>query len=326
MEYRGFIGHLWNIANQSQPIRTMNKHYLTYMSLACMAIFGFSACKDKSFDSRTENMNKGTITIYAEAEYRVLVEELIQSYENVYPESDIQPVFGTDAEVMDALLQDKARMAFIGHALSEKQIKAMAKQQEIEPEQFLIGREAIAIIASYDYPDSIFYFDAFLQGKTGESGNASFTPQYVFNAENSNMITQLLGGSNAHDGMFSLSNADTVIGYVARNPKAVGFISFAAISDFDDPEVQEILSKVQVLQVAHRDSTGKEIVTPLSQSTIATREYPFQRYVTVVKGNTPELLGTGFVNFLYRSKASRIMLKAGLVPEKMPERQVKIVE
>ncbi len=304
----------------------MNKYYLPYLGLACLAVMSLVACKDKSFDSRTENMNKGTITIYAESEYRVLVEELIQSYENVYPESNIQPVFASDAEVMQALLQDKTRMAFLGHGLTENQMKAMEKMQEIEPEQFLIGREAIAIIASYDYPDSVFYFDAFLQGNSGDAGSTAFTPQYVFNAENSNMITQLLGGNLVHDGMFSLANADTVIGYVARNPKAVGFISFAAISDFDDPAVKEMLGKVQVLQVAHRDSTGKEIVTPLSQSTIATREYPFQRYVTVVKGNTPELLGTGFVNFLYRSKASRIMLKAGLVPEKMPERQVKIVE
>lgn len=304
----------------------MNKHILPYSVFACIVIIGFTACKDKPFDERTENLNKGAISIYAESDYRVLVEELIQSYENVYPESNIEAVFVSETEVIDALLTDKTRMAFLGHGLTENQIKIMTKKQEIEPEQYLIGREAIAIIASYDYPDSIFYFDAFLQGRSGDAGGANVQPQYVFNAENSSMIAQLLGNNTVHDGMFSLANADTVVGYVSRNPKAIGFISFAAISDFDDPAVKEILSKVQVLQVAHRDSTGKQIVTSLSQSTIATREYPFQRYVTVVKGNTPELLGTGFVNFLYRSKASRIMLKAGLVPEKMPERQVKIVE
>lgn len=294
---------------------------LSVIALVLVALMGAN-CKKGSFDERTENMNRGTISIYAEAEYRVLVEELVQSYENVYPESDIQIVYGTDAEVLQALISDKTRMAFLGHGLSDEQKKAIAKVQEIEPEQYVIGREAIAIIASHDFPDSIFYFDAFLQGNSGDQSGW----QYVFNAENSAMIGQLLGNSEAHPGMFSLGSADTVIGYVSRNPKAVGFISFATISDFDDPRVQEILQNVKVLQVAHTDSSGREIVTELSQSTIATRAYPFQRYVTVVKGNTPELLGTGFVNFLYRSKASRIMLKEGLVPEKMPERQVKIVE
>jgi phosphate transport system substrate-binding protein len=140
------------------------------------------------------------------------------------------------------------------------------------------------------------------------------------------MIAQLLGTQTGYSNMFSLGNVDTVVGYIAKNPTAIGFISFAAISDIDEPAAQAILQRVKVLPVAKADSLGKKIVIPMSQSTIASNDYPFQRYVTVVKGNTPELLGTGFVNFLYRSKASRIMLKAGLVPEKMPERQIKIVE
>lgn len=281
-----------------------------------------SGCSSSgSFDERTENLNKGTLTIYADTAYAMIVGELIQSYENVYPESHITAVYTSDAEVMQALMDDKARMAITGHGLTKAQEQELTRRQEVEPEQYIIGREAIALIASYIFPDNIFDFDAFLQG-----GSPVSTYAYVFNQENSNMVSELLGTAGAQNNMFSLENADTVIGYVSRKSDAIGLISFATISDFDDPAVQEILKKVKVLAVANSDSTGKKIVTPLSQSTIASNDYPFQRYVTVIKGNTPELLGTGFVNFLYRSKASRIMLKAGLVPEKMPERQVKIVE
>ncbi len=302
-------------------MKTLQNKLLIPVLLALAGLATATGCKSGSFDERTENLNKGTLTIWADTGYAVLVEELIQSYENVYPESDIRAVYASDAEVMAAMMADKTRMAITGHGLTKAQEQELTRLQEVTPEQFRIGREAIAVIAGYDFADSVFDFDAFLQGNSPDAGIS-----YVFNKENSSIITELLGTAGARNNMFSLASADTVIGYVSRKPDAIGFIAFALISDFDDPAVQEILKKVKVLQVAKADSTGKKIVTPLSQSTIASNDYPFQRYVTVIKGNTPELLGTGFVNFLYRSKSSRIMLKAGLVPEKMPERQVKIVE
>ena len=94
----------------------------------------------------------------------------------------------------------------------------------------------------------------------------------------------------------------------------------------DDPGMKEIVGNIRVASVAKKDSSGTRVVYELSQSSIAAKKYPLQRKVNVVVGNIPELLGTGFVNFMYRSKASRIFLKAGLVPEKMPERQVKIID
>lgn len=304
----------------------MKPDHLRGIIAVCIACISLSACKSDSFDDRTENLNKGTLTLYAESSYKVLVEELIQSYENVYPESDIQAVYATDAEVIAAMITDKTRMAFLGSGLTEEQKSAIEKSQGIPPDQFAIGREAIAVIASRTNSDTVFDFDAFLQSRsTGYTGKYAQT-SFVFNKENSSMIAALIGNTGDYKQMFSLNDVDTVVGYVAKNPTAVGFISFATISDFDDPEVMALLKQIKVLAVAKADSSGKQIVTPLSQSTIASNDYPFQRYVTVIKGNVPELLGTGFVNFLYRSKASRIMLKAGLVPEKMPERQVKIVE
>lgn len=301
-----------------------NKYIVLLLSAT---LFAAGCGQSKSFDKDVENLNKGTLSIYADESYKVLLDELIQSYENVYPESDITPTYGSDATILDAMLKDKTRMMVTGRVLSENELAALEKVNGVAIKQFTIGKEAIAVITSQKNTDSIFNIDEFIAStKPGYAGKYEKTG-FVFNTKNTGMIKQLIGDAGGnYKNLFSLDNTDTLVAYIAANPEAIGFISFAEISDFDDPNAQQLLNGNKVLAVAKTDSTGKSIVTELSQSTIMTNKYPLLRSVNVVKGNTSQLLGTGFVNFLYRSKASRIILKAGLIPEKMTERKINIVE
>lgn len=305
----------------------MNKKNIHIITLLLLTGFGFSRCSSGSFDKDVENMNKGEIVIYADTSYSTLVGELIKSYENVYPEAKIKATYGSDREILDAFLQNKTQMIITGRELTTTELTALEKIHKFEPEQFKIATEAIAVITSENNPDSIFDMNEFIksrkQGYTGKYQNTNF----VFNKANGSMINQLIESEGASLlNMFSLDNKDTLASYIAANNNAIGFISFAEISDMDDPSAQAILKGIKVLAVSKANSEGVNQVYALSQSTIATNSYPLQRSVTVVKGNIAQLLGTGFVNFVYRSKASRIILKEGLIPAKMPEREIKIVE
>lgn len=284
-------------------------------------------CKNNSFDETIENKNKGTLEIYADESYKILLDELIQSYENVYPEAKITPVYVADEAVLKALIDTKTRMALTGRSLSADELNKLKAVNDKVLEQFVIGKEAIAVVTSKSNPDSVFYLDEFINSRSAGYAGKYAQTDFVFNKKNVGMIGQLLGyENNNYNNMFSLDNADTLMAYVAANKQSIGFISFAEISDTDNPAARALLASSKVLAVAKADSTGKLIVTELSQSTIMTNKYALLRNVTVIKGNTPELLGTGFVSFMYRSKASRIMLKAGLIPENMTERQINIVE
>lgn len=303
--------------------KTVPSYIIFFLLLLPLAEWG---CKSKSFDQRTENLNKGEMTIYADNSYQSLANELVKSYENVYPESKIHIVCGSDQEILDALLADKARMMITGRVLTKDELAALAKVNEIEMEQFPVGKEAIAIITSKNNPDSLFDMDEFLRSRQpGYSGKYANT-NFVFNRSNESMLKKMIGNNVQFTNMFSLDGTDTLTHYVAATDNAFGFISFAEIADTDDPDVKALLQIINVVSVAKTDSTGNKKITALSQSTLADKTYPFQRTVMIVKGNVPQLLGTGFVNFMYRSKASRILLKAGLVPEKMPERLINIVE
>ena len=274
-----------------------------------------------------ESLLIGKVVIYADASYTSLVGELIKSYENVYPEAKIKATYASDREILDAFLQNKTQMIITGRELNATELAALEKTHKFEPEQFKIATEAIAVITSQNNPDSVFDMNEFIKsrkpGYTGKYQNTNF----VFNKANGSMINQLIENEGASLlNMFSLDDKDTLASYIAANLNTIGFISFAEISDMDDPTAQAILEGVKVLSVSKTNAEGIKQVYELSQSTIATNSYPLQRSGTVVKGNISQLLGTGFVNFVYRSKASRIILKAGLIPAKMPEREIKVVE
>ncbi|MFI5173011.1 MAG: PstS family phosphate ABC transporter substrate-binding protein [Chitinophagales bacterium] len=297
-----------------------------FISLAIIVVLLFG-CNSKNFDDRVANLNKGELAIFADESYKSLIDELIKSYENVYPESKIVATYGSDYDIMEAMLHDKTRMIVTGRTLTQKEIEEIEKIQGIVPEQYSIAKEAVAIITSAENTDTVFDLDEFyLSRQPGYAGKYK-DKKFVFNRENASMISQLTGEQTSSlTNMFSLDNSDTISAYISSTQNAFGFIAFAELSDVDNPAAGKLLAGNKILSVAKKDSTGEKIIYELSQSTIATNKYPLQRPVNIVKGNVSQLLGTGFVNFMYRDKAGRIILKAGLVPAKMPERQIRIVE
>ncbi|MEZ5013277.1 MAG: substrate-binding domain-containing protein [Chitinophagales bacterium] len=291
-------------------------------------LFLLAACKDeRSTDDGQNDLNKGEIAIYADTSYQSIVKELVRSYENVYPEAHINVTYAGENELMQAMYSDKTRMIITGRGLSQQEIDAIEKVNGIVPKQFVVGREAVAIISNIASVDSTFDLDAFRASRMPGYAGAYANKLFVFNNANAGIVGQLTGSADAsYQNMFSLQNSDTLIAYVAAHPDAFGFLSFAELSDGDSEHTRQILEKVRILGVSFTDTTGQKVTVELSQSSLGDYSYPLQRPVNVIKGNMPELLGTGFVNFLYRSKAARIFLKAGLIPDRIPERQIKIVE
>lgn len=302
----------------------MKVHQLIFILISCTIFF---SCNNKHFDESVENMNKGELDLLADESYRSILDELVKSYENVYPESKIHVTYASENEVMKAMLSGNSRMIVTGKKLLPAELAKIEQVNKMKPTVSAVATEAIAIITSINNPDSVFDFDAFLTNNSTHNDENFVNKQYVFVKGQSSFVNQITGtGTQNPSNMFSLDKEDTIINYVSHNKDAYGFISFALISDTDDQKTKDILKKIKVMYVAKTDSTGAKKIYDLSQSSIAANEYPLQRSITVIRGNMSQSLGTGFVNFMYRSKASRIFLKAGLIPVVMPGREILIKE
>lgn len=287
------------------------------------------ACKqDKNNAEIFPDNNKGKLDISAESNYRQLATELIKSYENVYDSAEIRITFMEESKVLNSFMNDSIRMMILGRMLTDKEISFIEQKQRMKPQQHIIAYDAIAIIKSTRSSDSIFDLDAFIENKKNGVKNRYAHAKFVFEKGSSTTLNSLLIKTgirqDALANMFSTDSLQTQISYIEKDTNAIGFLSFALVSDLDDPAVKDILSKVKILSIKYSKNDSEKLVAELSQSTLATQEYPLVQPINIVMGNTNQRLGVGFINFLFKSKSARIFLKSGLVPAQIPERQLLI--
>jgi phosphate transport system substrate-binding protein len=128
------------------------------------------------------------------------------------------------------------------------------------------------------------------------------------------MIDSVLRGQPLSGDVVAARTSEGVIDYVARNPKAIGYIGVSWIGNKEDSSQLSFMKKVRVaaLQCANCD---KEVYVRPYQANIALGRYPLNRELYyVLKENYPGL-GKGFVNFLKHEKGQLIFKRAYLVPE-----------
>ncbi|MBC8046146.1 MAG: substrate-binding domain-containing protein [Fimbriimonadaceae bacterium] len=296
-----------------------------------MLILFSAACKQKENNKLSDfEYNFGAAQITCDENYKSLTDELIKSYENVFDSTDIEASYVTEQDAIDLFLKDSIQLMMIGRNLSEAELNNASITQGLRPKQNIIAYEAIAVIASTEMPDSIFDLDAFIQNSSAGVKNKYTDTKFIFENAKSGTLAYLFNTTGLQQpstqNMFAVDSLEAFMQYLKTDKNAIGFLSFAQLSDNDDPVVKDILKEIKILKVVHTDTTGVRMIAELSQSTIATKEYPLVRPINVVVGNISERVGMGFVNFLYKQKSARIFLKAGLIPSQIPERQILINE
>lgn len=308
-------------------MRRIEIYYTSLILLLCL--FTLQACK-KAEDSTRKKfaVNEGEIKILVDDTYTQLAGELIKSYENVYDSAHIIAESANEEKVFAQFMQDSVQLILTGRMLRAGEIAMATEKQGIPPRENIIAYDAIAVVHAAESKDSIFDLDAFAANRNGDDKNKYSDTKFIFTNAQSGTLAYLFENTGiknpSTENMFALDSLNTFIEYLQKNTNAIGFLQYALISDKDDPLVKETLEKLRIMQVVYTDSTGTRMISELSQSSIATKEYPFVRPINLILGNAPERLGTGFVNFMFKSKPGRIFLKAGLIPAQMPEREIKI--
>lgn len=301
------------------------KRSLHFAVVFGICTFFMSSCTNgNKRDIVNTNIDSDTLPVMADENYLQLVNELIKSYENVFDTVRVEARFAGEQQTVNAFLHDSTHMIILGRNLEAAEVEAATKAQGLTPQQNTIAYEAIAVVCGRTSADSIFDLDAFRQQRQG-TVNKYTGKDFIFEQAGGSALTYLFLKTglpkDATQNMFAIDSLQKFTDYLAANDNSIGFLSYAQISDQDDPAVRELLNTIKLLPVVHTDTSGKRMVVQLSQSSIATGEYPFVRPIVIIAGNFSQRIGTAFVNFLYKSKSARIFLKAGLVPYQIPERE-----
>jgi len=284
----------------------------------------FFACTNSN-KPEIKQKNTDTLTVWADTSLMVFANEHKKAFENAGKPPCINLVFKNETEIVTALLNGKIQAAFLQRILSPAEGAAIEKLADFYPKQYTTAFDAFVFVSSRKNPfDSISIenIESILKGKSNSpyhlivENKRALSVQYLKSKFNLNNV-QL-----SH--LFTQNSSAELFQYLKLNPDAIGIIPFSYISDVESETIAEMLTGLKVLSINCLDSNKKRVTVMPSQSTIASREYPFVNPVVFINSNMPFKSGINFVNYLFKPKAQRLTLKLGLCPAIFPGREIKI--
>lgn len=296
----------------------MNKLAKTLLGLVLLILLFVFSCQKKS--ENKDSILEGKTTIYVDESILPIVEDQVAVFETEY-KAKLHLVSKTENEIVNALLNDTAKIAVITRSLSDKELKVF-QAKKIKPRITPFATDAIAFIKNGSVKDTLIALQDVIDFLNGKS--VTTIKGLVFDNANSSTVRYLstISGSTFTDNknVFSLKTNQEVLKYVASNKDMIGVIGMNWI--FQPPlELEEVVKKVSVLAV--KDSNKSEYFFP-TQDNLASGKYPLARHLYIVNCQGYSGLGMGFASFLGGERGQRIILKSGLVPERIPSRNIVI--
>ena len=306
------------------------RRYHKNILIVATAVLLITGCRQRDKDGRIlDTPTSGTVKIAIDESLRPLLEAEIATFEALYDRADIQESYLPEAEAIDALMNDSARLAIVTRRFTKEE-KEYFKNIKITPTELDVAISAVALIVHKTNPDTLItmhQIKALLRGEIdswneiGSKNKAGI--EIVFDNPNSGLIRHLKDSvaevQTLPGNTFAVENNEAVINYVSENPNALGLIGLEWISDKDDSTSNSFLKRIRVMSVAGDSTHFKPY-----QAYLALKYYPLSRRITMLSREARSGLASGFMAFVASERGQRIVLKAGLVPVTMPLRIVEI--
>ncbi len=282
-------------------------------------------CKrNTSAKNYNDTYNSGTIATVADESFAPIVDAELYIFKNDNPKASPTVTYRTETDALRLLLNDSLRFAFLSREPNADERALFAKRNlPVVTRQFAI--DAVAIIVNLASADTAITVDEIKKMLTGQ---AKSDRSIVFDNPNSSLVRYLKDFSGVstfkQKNVYALKSNEEVIKYVGQHPEAIGITGFSWI---DDPgkEYADAAAKVRVLAVKdeHSKTAPAQYFRP-SQTTLYLKQYPLQRSLYLVNCTGRKGLGTGLELFIEGDKGQRIILRSGLLPTLIPERNIMI--
>lgn len=329
----------------------MNQHKNIFILLCVSAFLFVVACNPPTNQQNNggtgestisggtgESAISGEIYITVDENFRPILDSEITVFQHLYPKAKIHPVYLPGEEAIKRMLKsDTFRLAIASRNLSKEE-EDYLKSQKTKNRPMPIAKDAIALIAHKDNPDSVLTTEQYrgvLTGKITQWKQINPSSKLgdimlVYDDKRSGTLTfikdSILKNEKLNEKAYTANGSPEVLGYLGKNPAAMGIIGINWVSDSDDKKATGFLQNVKIMGIESTPDCKwtSKFIKPY-QGLIKANCYPLSRYMYSLNRETGFLLGTGFVSFLCNGEnGQRVILKAGLVPIYAVTRNVRI--
>lgn len=286
------------------------KKYFVFITILALSVITIN-CNKKT---EQETILKGNVSVFVDESLRPIIDEQVEIFESRY-DGKIQLISKSENEIIQGLVKDTTKIAVLTRQLTNEEQKVFASRK-IFPKQTHFATDAIVLIANINTKDTLISIEEitdFLKGSTSTKIKG-----LVFDNPNSSSVRYLnnLAGikESANKNIYSFKTNEEVIKYVSQNSGMIGVVGLNWIEQSNAD-----LEKIAVLSVKNVKSNS--YIYP-SQNSLAEKTYPLARDLYIINCQGYSGLGMGFSSFVAGEVGQRIILRSGLLPFKMPGRNI----
>ena len=296
----------------------LNQFKYVFIILICV-IFITSSCNKKAETLEgKDGIVSGKTSITVDESLLPIIEDELAVFQNTY-NATITLIPKSENEGITDLLEGKSKIIVLSRKLDSKEM-VYFNNKKLIPKVTPFAKDAIALIKSKKSNDTLVVIQDIIDFMKGKQNRIK---GLVFDNPNSSAVRYFkeLAGLNdiPEKGVYSFKTNDEVIKYVANNDGMIGIVGINWIAQPLQP-MQKTVDQVAVLYVK---KANNQYVYP-SQDNIAAGKYPLARDLYIINCQGYDGLGIGFSSFVAGQIGQRIILKSGLVPFKMPGRNIRI--
>ncbi|MCF8321451.1 MAG: substrate-binding domain-containing protein [Flavobacterium sp.] len=281
----------------------------------------FFACNQNTKPNNSdETILKGSTSVLVDETLLPIVASQVEVFESLY-EAKIKINAKSEAETVLALAKDTSKIAILSRKLNAEEEKVFSSKK-ITPRTTVFATDAIAFISNKRNKDTLIALQEvvnFLKGVPNSNIKG-----LVFDNPNSSTVRYMNEFAGAKElpskGVFSFKTNEEVIQFVAENEGMIGVVGVNWLME-PSLKMRPIVDKITILSVK---GIGKTDYFAPTQNNLAEKKYPLSRDLYIINCQGYTGLGMGFASFMAGEVGQRITLKSGLLPVKMPGRNIKI--
>jgi phosphate transport system substrate-binding protein len=296
------------------------KKYFKFLLVAFMisGIVIISCNKKEANKSEIDQITSGKATILVDESLLPIIEDEVAVFENKYDAKfTLNPLSETEAVL--ALTQKKADILILSRKLNAQE-EAFLKNKKVTPKVTKFATDGIALVKSKKSKDTLIDLKDIVDFINGKQNGIK---GLVFDNPNSSTVRYFkeLAKVDAlpEKGIFSFKTNNEVLKYVEQNEGLIGIVGLNWLTQ-PVGEMHDVVDNIKALSVKNSEN---KYVSP-NQDNIASEKYPLARDLYIINCQGYQGLGIGLAAFVEGEIGQRIILKSGLVPVKIPGRNIVI--
>lgn len=292
------------------------------LTLVLLLTFACISCRRKTNkETVSESRTSGKTTILVDETYAQILDDQIFVFKSDYPSATVNVIAGNENEIMPRFRKGEVKMLVLSRMLKPGEDSFYKqKQSRIYTDRFAI--DGLALIVNKGEADSTITVEQAYDIMRGASKTGK---KLVFDNAYSSTIRYFIDSAGIKElpkeGVYTLKTTNDVIKYVAENKGYIGVIGVNWL--LKDVKVSSpFLSGVKTLAVKNLPhKNGADAYYKPTQENLINGKYPLLRNVYIINAEGTNGLGTGFATWLSSPRGQLIVLRSGLGPHKIAERE-----